>query len=37
MESISLEQENIIKEIRNLSRLKKEQNYTAIKGTLMQI
>ena len=32
MESLSLEEENIIKDIRNLFRLKKEQNYTAIKG-----
>ena len=31
MESLSLEQENIIKDIRNLSRLKKELSYTAIK------
>ena len=31
MESLSLEQENIIKDIRNLFRLKKEQNYTAVK------
>ena len=31
MESLSLEKENIIKDIRNLFRLKKEQNYTAIK------
>ena len=31
MESLSLEEENIIKDIRNLSRLKKELNYTAIK------
>ena len=31
MESLSLEEENIIKDIRNLFRLKKEQNYTAIK------
>ena len=31
MGSLSLEEENIIKDIRNLFRLKKEQNYTAIK------
>ena len=31
MESLSFEEENIIKDIRNLFRLKKEQNYTAIK------
>ena len=31
MESLSLEEENIIKNIRNLFRLKKELNYTAIK------
>ena len=31
MESLSLEEEKIIKDIRNLLRLKKEQNYTAIK------
>ena len=31
MESLSHEEENIIKDIRNLFRLKKEQNYTAIK------
>ena len=30
MESLSLEEENIIKDIRNLFRLKKELNYTAI-------
>ena len=29
MEGLSLEEENIIKDIRNLFRLKKEQNYTA--------
>ena len=29
MESLSLEEENIIKDTRNLFRLKKEQNYTA--------
>ena len=31
MEILSLEEENIIKEIRNLFRLKAERNYTAIK------
>ena len=31
MESLSLEEENIIKGIRNIFRLKKEQNYTAAK------
>ena len=31
MERLSLEKENIIKDIRNLFRLKKEYNYTAIK------
>ena len=31
MESLSLEKENIIKDIRNLFRLKKELNYTGIK------
>ena len=31
MESLSLEEENIIKDIRNLFKLKKEQNYTAVK------
>ena len=31
METLSLEEENIIKDIRNLFRLKKEQNYTAVK------
>ena len=31
MESLSLEKGNIIKDIRNLFRLKKELNYTAIK------
>ena len=31
MESLSLEEENIIKDIKNLFRLRKEQNYTAIK------
>ena len=32
MESLSLEEENITKGIRNLFRLKKKLNYTAIKG-----
>ena len=31
MESLSLEKENIIKDIINLFRLKKEQSYTTIK------
>ena len=31
MESLSLEKENIIKDTRNLFRIKKELNYTAIK------
>ena len=31
METLSLEEENIIKDIRNIFRLKKEQNYNAIK------
>ena len=31
MESLSLEEENIIKDIKNLFRLKKELNYSAIK------
>ena len=31
MESLSLEEENISKDIRNLFRLKKEQNCTTIK------
>ena len=31
MEKLGLEEENIIKDIRNLFRLKKEQNYTEIK------
>ena len=33
MESLSLEKENIIKDTRNLFRIKKELNYTAIKDT----
>ena len=32
MESLSLEEENIIKDIRNLFRVKKELNYTVVKG-----
>ena len=32
MESLSLEEENITKDIINLFRLKKEQNYNANKG-----
>ena len=32
MESLILQEENIIKDIRNLFRLKQKQNYTAIKG-----
>ena len=31
MESLSLEEENIIKDMRNLFRLKKELNYTVFK------
>ena len=31
MESLSLEEGNIIKDLRNLFRLKKELSYTAIK------
>ena len=31
MESLSLEDENTIRNIRNLFRIKKEQNYTTIK------
>ena len=31
MESLSLEEENVIKDIRNLFRIKKKQNYIAIK------
>ena len=31
MKSLRLEEENIIKDIRNFFRLEKEQNYTAIK------
>ena len=33
MQSLSIEEENIIKDIKNLFRLKKELNYTAIKDT----
>ena len=33
IESLSLQEEIIIKDIRNVSRLKKELNYTAIKDT----
>ena len=32
MVSVSLEEENITKDIRILFRLKKEKNYTVIKG-----
>ena len=32
MESLNLEVENIIKDIKNLFRLEKELNYTAIKN-----
>ena len=32
MESLSLKEENIIKYIRNLVRLKKKQNYTKLKS-----
>ena len=32
MENLSLEKENIIKDIKNFIRLRKEQNYTAVKG-----
>ena len=32
MENLNLEKENIIKDVRNLFRLKKEQKYTASKG-----
>ena len=31
MESVSLEEKNIIKDIRNLFRLKRELNYTTMK------
>ena len=39
MKNLKLEEENIIKDIRNLFRLKKEQNYTAIKdiGNLFRL
>ena len=33
MKSVSLKEENIIKNIKTLFRLKKEPNYTAIKDT----
>ena len=33
MESLSLEEENIIKDIRNLFRLKTERNYTTVTDT----
>ena len=33
MESLSLKEENITEDIRNLIRLRKELNYTAIKDT----
>ena len=33
MESVSLKEENIIKNIKTLFRLKKEPNYTTIKDT----
>ena len=33
MESVSIKEENIIKNIKTLFRLKKEPNYTAIKDT----
>ena len=33
MQSLSLEEDNMIKDKRNLSRLKKQLNYTAIKDT----
>ena len=32
MKSLILQEENIIKDIRNLFRLKQKQNYTAIQG-----
>ena len=31
MDGLNLEEENVIEDIRSLSRLKKEQNFTAIK------
>ena len=34
MESLSLEEENIIKDTRNLFRLKKELNYTTVKNII---
>ena len=33
MQSLSLEEDNMVKDKRNLSRLKKQLNYTAIKDT----
>ena len=33
MESLDTEEGNIVKDIRNLFRLKKEQNYTAVNDT----
>ena len=32
MKNLSLEEENIVKDVRDLLRLKKELNYTEIKG-----
>ena len=34
MESLSLEEENIIKDTRSLFRLKKELNYTTVKNII---
>ena len=34
MESLSLDEENIIKDTRNLFRLKKELNYTTVKNII---
>ena len=34
MESLSLEEEHIIKDTRNLFRLKKELNYTTVKNII---
>ena len=34
MESLSLEEESIIKDTRNLFRLKKELNYTTVKNII---
>ena len=36
MESLSLQEENIIKDTRTFSRLKKEVNYTAIKDRILR-